>query len=596
MNNDISWQDNAPYSPQFDDIYFNPADGLAETRHVFLAGNRLAERFATCSTFTIAELGFGTGLNCLAAWDLFRNTAPADAALHIVSFERFPLPPEAIKQALSHWPELEPLASGLFTHWKIQSEGIYRRHVGQLSMTLVIGDAREWLTQLDFKADAWFLDGFAPSKNPEMWEENLLLEIGRHTSRNGTVATFTVAGAVRRGLKAAGFAVEKTPGFGTKREMTVACMSSSSVWPEIPRSGRGMTALVIGGGIAGCSAAEALARRGIQVTLLEAGDSLASRASGNPAGALYPRLGKHWSPAMRFYWDAMHYLQSQLPQWQAEGLDFDWQPCGMLKLPIDADEAMKLTELPNGLGLTPHDMQWLDKQAASEKAGFPLESGALWLPQAAMIDGGAWCRALTQNVTIHTAQSVHALERHPSGWQVHTQYQTYEADLVVLAHAAHMLALPQAAHLPLRWDRGQLTTVESTTAPHCILSHKGYVLPLANGQLLLGATHGRGDTDCSLRADDHQENLELAQRYLPNLIPQDCTAIGGRASLRCNTPDHMPLAGELAPGLYISTAHGSRGLLSAPFVAEIIAGLACGTPPPATKATLAAISPSRYTA
>lgn len=620
----ISWRKNAPYSARFDDIYFNPQDGLAETQHVFLNGNRLQERFAACRQFTIAELGFGTGLNCLAAWELFERVAPPDARLYYIGFERYPLPVEAMRRAVAPWPKLAARAETLLTHLPPlapesaetstqNGDGpayIQRLNAGRLSLTLVPGDASTALPAMDFAADAWFLDGFAPAKNPALWAASLLHAVGRHTAPQGTAASFTVAGHVRRGLAEAGFVVEKAPGFGRKREMTAAYMACSVLRergaasvtapippeanPSLPGKAEGIrTALIIGGGIAGCSAAAALARRGMAVTLLEAGANPASGATGNPAGALYPRLSTRWSPGMRFYWAALCFMHAQLPR-----LLPDYTPCGMLKLPIDATEEAKLRTLATRLGLSREAMRWLEADDASSQAGVTLTGGALWLPMAGMADGAALCRRLSESVTTMCNTEIMAISPSGTGWRAGAQSgETFEADIVVLANAAHMLRFAPAARLPLRWDRGQLSYVRPHAAsprPRCILSHKGYALPLPDGRLLLGATHGRGETDCTVRVADHAENLALTRRYLPHLLDEQADACGGRAALRCNAPDHLPLVGELAAGLYVSTGHGSRGLLSAPFAADILADLIGGTAPPVDREVLAAIAPARF--
>lgn len=599
MTDKQRWQGGSPYSEAFDDIYFNPEDGLAETQHVFLNGNSLSQRFAQTHRFTIAELGFGTGLNCLAAWDLFQRTAPADAGLHYISFEKFPLPQAVLQESASHFPSLNEHSAKLFAHLHTPSEGIYRLCCGQMILTLVIGDVRDWLPKMDFTADAWFLDGFAPAKNPEMWDAQLLLQIGQHTQPGGSAATFTVAGAVRRGLAEAGFTVEKKTGYGRKKEMSIGTYASSSPVREKftkPPS----RVIVVGGGIAGCSAAAALARRGCEVIMLEATGDLAPGASGNPAGALYPRLSKSWSPAMRFYWDALRFMRHQLPRWQADGMTIPVEYTGMLKLPLNAEEEEKLRLLPSQLGLRPGEMRWLEREEAAVHAGLPLPTGALWLPDAVLLDPAALCQWLVDNprITVHSRCSATALEHQTNGWQVTAADGTaHTAEHVILAHSAALRDLPLCAHLPVRWDRGQLSILSAdqlNTRPSCILSHKGYALPMPDGDLIIGATHDRELTDCALRPEDHAENLTLTRQHLPGLLKADAAPYTGRASLRANVPDHLPLIGTLAPGLHLSAAHGSRGLLSAPFAAEIIADSITGTPLPITQETAATVSPLRY--
>lgn len=211
----VTWRDGGtPVSSLFDDPYFSLADGLAETRHVFLAGNHLPERFR--DGFRIAELGFGTGLNLLAtliAW----SSAGTEGRLSYTSFEAFPMPADDMARALAAFSELLESAEPLLAAW---AEGKRRFALGTVDVEVIVGDARATLPDWRGKADAWFLDGFSPAKNPELWSEDLLAEVARHSTPGGTFATYTAAGFVRRGLQAAGFQVERAKGYGHKRHMS----------------------------------------------------------------------------------------------------------------------------------------------------------------------------------------------------------------------------------------------------------------------------------------------------------------------------------------------------------------------------------------
>lgn len=213
----IAWRDgDLPVSTRFDDPYFSLQGGLAETAHVFLQGNDLPARF--CDGFHVAELGFGTGLNLLAALHLWRATGQA-GQLHFTTFEAYPMSAPEMLRAQSAFPDLSRLSEELAPFWAENPDGFA---LPDLRFTLVRGDARETLPQWQGKADAWFLDGFSPAKNPEMWGEDLLQQVGQHTAPDGTAATYTAAGFVRRGLQAAGFDVTRQQGYGSKRHMTVA--------------------------------------------------------------------------------------------------------------------------------------------------------------------------------------------------------------------------------------------------------------------------------------------------------------------------------------------------------------------------------------
>ncbi|MEM9581594.1 MAG: tRNA (5-methylaminomethyl-2-thiouridine)(34)-methyltransferase MnmD [Pseudomonadota bacterium] len=213
---ELEWRDGkVPVSLRFDDPYFSLDDGLAETRHVFLAGNDLPARF--CDGFHVAELGFGTGLNLLTAWQAFR-AAGVGGQLRFISFEAFPMTREEAAGALSHFPELGPLAELLLAAWQQESFAV---ETPDLHAQVIVGDARQAVAKMTEKADAWFLDGFSPAKNPELWGDTLMADVGAQTKRGGTFATYTAAGHVRRALQEAGFEVKRITGFGRKRHMSV---------------------------------------------------------------------------------------------------------------------------------------------------------------------------------------------------------------------------------------------------------------------------------------------------------------------------------------------------------------------------------------
>jgi len=218
----LEWRENdLPVSIRFDDPYYSKADGRAETSHVFIDSNNLPARWPDMQTCTIAELGFGTGLNFLETVRQWRLSNARNSKLHFISFEQFPISKADMQKALSNWPELNELNARLVELWKPAENIIDVEFSENIALTVHMQDANACLPQLRFLADVWYLDGFSPAKNPELWNENLMLEVANHTKQNGTFATYTSAGFVKRGLTAAGFIVEKTKGFGMKREMLI---------------------------------------------------------------------------------------------------------------------------------------------------------------------------------------------------------------------------------------------------------------------------------------------------------------------------------------------------------------------------------------
>ena len=355
----LDWDDQGlPRSRVFDDVYFSDKSGLDETRYVFLEQNNLRERFAALPVggrLVIGETGFGTGLNFLCAWQLFEQHAVAGARLHFVSVEKYPLSLPDLQRALALWPELKPFADQLLAQYVAIHQGFQRLILdnGRVILTLLIGDALEQLPQLDAQIDAWFLDGFAPAKNPDMWTAELFAELARLAAPGSTISTFTSTGWVRRLLNAAGFKMKRTPGIGHKWEILRGTFLG---WPEqaaapavakpwfarpAPLTGE-RRALVIGAGLAGCATAASLAARGWQVSLLERHDALAQEASGNPQGVLYLKLSAHGTALSQLIVSGFGYTRRLLEHLQR---GVDWDDCGVLQLAFNAKEAERQAQL-----------------------------------------------------------------------------------------------------------------------------------------------------------------------------------------------------------------------------------------------------------
>ena len=269
----------------FDDLYFDAQDGLAESQYVFIKGTQLPDKLRTSSHLTIAETGFGTGLNFLAVLDLL--SAFPHHQIDYISYESRPLSPKIMAASHAAFPSLASYSAALLDNLPPRWPGLHLRHFnnGQVRLHLHYGAAEALLAESAFQADIWFLDGFAPAKNPQIWSPTVLNHIGRLTRAGGHLASFTAAGAVRGGLSAAGFSIQKQPGFGRKRDMITGVKAGSAAEPTKPR-----TVGIIGGGIAGASVAAGLRHRGIDATILDAGPGLATAASGNRLALQTPRL------------------------------------------------------------------------------------------------------------------------------------------------------------------------------------------------------------------------------------------------------------------------------------------------------------------
>lgn len=579
----LEMRDETPVSLAFGDVYFSRAGGVAETEHVFLAANGLPQRWqaAEDKAFSIGELGFGTGLNFLVTLQHFRAHAPAGATLHYHAVEKFPFRPEVLATLLAELPELA--VEELLTHYPLRLPGPHRMVMDRVVLNLWFGEVTEWLDALpDHAIDAWYLDGFAPAKNPDMWREEIFVQMARASARAASFATFTAASAVRRGLEAAGFVVEKVPGFGKKREMLkgVASKKKADVSrrpTHLLETGDWRLAtpcLIIGAGIAGASLAQALAQRGHLVTVLERGVA-ASGASGNAAGVLFPPLTKQWTPQTEFYFTAYDLMLRQIARWQGAGLHFATGTPGMLRLPRHAEEEAQLMQLQATLGIDPSIVHWLDRQAASAKAGVALPSGAAWFPQGSWLSPRALCEALLQHPRIMRREytEVSAIARETALWRVMCEDgASFEAPILCVAAAVDTAKLLPEHGLRLQPVGGQVSefTAQDAAAPlSSILCRKGYVIPCGE-HYLTGATYHR-EALLEVTEARHEENLREVQATIPGWFNGQLE--GGRSAIRATTPGRKPYIGKLAEGLYVSTGHGSRGLLSAPLAAEMITSM-----------------------
>ncbi len=620
----LQWRDGQPRSATFDDVYFSRESGIEETRHVFLHHNHLQQRWQNLQEplFTIGETGFGTGLNFLCAWQLWNACAPPHARLHFISTEKYLLTHDDMSRALGLWPELAPWSAPLLEQYRDLAPG-WRRMVfdgGRVTLTLLIGDANETLPELHAHVDAWFLDGFAPAKNPDMWQPGLLAEIGRLSAPGCTFSTFTSVGDVRRGMEALGFKVEKIAGFGSKRDM-LRGHYPRAVDIQMQSDRR---AIVIGGGIAGTSSAYSLASRGWQVTLIERHAELAQEASGNPQGVLYPRLSGHDIPLSRVVQIGYLTTLSLLRRLLSKG--HDWDDCGLLQQAFNAREAKRCEEVL-ARGLPQELVRAVDASEASQLAGVTMPHGGLWFSSGGWVHPPALCQALAAHpgISILTASDALCLVHDAHGWQVQGEQSCLaQAPVVILAGANDCLRFAQSAHLPLEPVRGQVTLLPSTLeSAHlkAVICTEGYVSPARDGQHCAGASFVADDRGIELRAAEHTQNLAMLKHLSPTLyqslgefVPD---AMQGRAALRCTTPDYLPMAGPLLDadlvieryspgsrlsaeylpwlgGLYVNTGHGSKGMLTAPLCSEIIAAMLEAEPLPVNAGLVGALDPNRF--
>jgi tRNA 5-methylaminomethyl-2-thiouridine biosynthesis bifunctional protein len=594
--------DGTPFSRDYHDLYHSAEGGAAQARHVFLGGNELPGRWAGARRFTILETGFGFGLSFLATWQAWRDDARRCERLHYVSVEKHPFSAQDL--AVLHAPHaaLAPLAEELRSAWPLLVPGLHRLEFagGRVVLTLGFGDAAALLPQLRLAADAIYLDGFAPAKNPEMWSPEVLKAVARLAAPGATAATWSVAAGVRDGLRAAGFAAEKRRGFARKSEMLVAkFVPSRALRPSAPRPGE-RSAVVVGAGIAGAAVGERLAARGWEVVLVERHLEPALEASGNHAGAFHPLLAPDDSPLARLTRTAFTFLLEHWRQFDAIGASPEWQRCGLLQLARDAREVAAQRAALEALRPPLDYAQLLDARQASACAGVNLAAGGLWYPEAGWIRPRSFAGAL---IARSGAKAIYgreaaALEQAGARWIVRDREgePVATAGAVVLANAADALRLAPSPHIRLRRVRGQLTHLPPLRRLKAVVLRGGMVLPAIDGVSVAGASFDLDDEDPSVRAASHEGNLERLERIVPGAARGlDPAKLEGRTSFRTVARDRLPLVGALdAPGLYGAFAYGSRGLLWAGLAGELLASLMEGEPLPLEVALADALAPARF--
>lgn len=556
-------EDGLPQSSLYGDVYFSSVDGLAETRAVFLTGCGLPERFGgegvAPRDFTVGELGFGSGLNIAALLDLWRRERRG-GRLHVFSVEAHPLSREEAARILAHWPELGEAAQVLLDHWPGRARGFHRVDLPGFHATLdlAVMDVIPALEAWDGAADAWFLDGFSPALNPAMWREEVMAAVASRSAPGARAATFTVAGAVRRGLQAAGFEIAKRPGFGRKRERLEAWLPPLSETGEHEPAPRPRTLAIIGGGIAGASLARAARAEGLAVTVVDDPDRVA--ASGNPAALVTPALDAGGGPRAALYAQA---LARAAALYDAE------------RGAIIAREVLQLPASPRD----PARFATVASQDLFEPGAMLMRGDALAMTGALVIEPAVVTRAWSGEII---RRRVARLERDGSDedgvWRLLDEAGALivAADRVAVAGgAASADLLPRISLKPVR-GQASWTVGETSSAT----AFGGYAVPTRDG-VLFGATHDRDQTAVDIRPEDHARNLDTLAKGLPDLAARLAgKTFEGRAAVRATTPDRLPLAGIRDDGLLVLTGLGSRGFCLAPLLAEHLIAKLLGHPSP----------------
>jgi tRNA 5-methylaminomethyl-2-thiouridine biosynthesis bifunctional protein len=622
-----------PYSHAYDDVYHSADSGPGQARHVFLGGNRLPANWAGKGTYTIVETGFGLGLNFLATWQAWRGDGRRPRRLHFVSIERHPLSRAALTAAHERYAELHACAQALQAVWPQALPGMHRREFedGGVVLTLVFADVTAALPRLRLAADAFFLDGFAPARNSEMWSPWVMKALARLAVPGATVATYTAARAVRDALAQAGFVVERRVGYGRKRDML--CGRFAPRWvprhtPPCAPQWRRRSALVIGAGLAGAAVSERLSARGWSVVLIERNGAPAAGASGMHAGVYQPQLSRDDNVTSRLARAGFLY---GIENWRAvrgAGHGFAWDACGVLRVAKDARDAMRMAETVTALGYPATYAECVEPATARRLSGCNVNVGGWWFP------GAGWVRPATlvaaqlarvassaPGLTAYFGTAVGALKRDGGLWHALAADGAViaSAEVAVLANADDASRFVELGQT-LRRVRGQATYLPASavSAPRAVVTGAGYWSPAINGLSVIGASYDFDDDESGARSDGHLDNLaRIASGLHVDIADVDATALAGEVGFRCVAPDRLPLIGalpdfeaikpraqELAgahapdlprlPGFYGAFAYASRGLTWAALGGELLASLIEGEPPPVESDLVDAVDPGRF--
>lgn len=621
---DLQWdEDGQPFSTNFNDVYFSRRDGLNETRFVFLDKNQLQDRWLNKpdqSCFTIGETGFGSGLNFIATWQLWNQHRPPTQWLHYISIEKHPFRLSDLLLASKLWPDLEEFYQQLITVYPATAvKGFYNLVFPQhkIRLTLIVDDIQNALDQLlqsthplfqkatnQRGIDAWFLDGFAPSKNADMWHDSVIEKIAYLSAPSSTLATFSAAGTVRRALQRAGFKVTKCAGFGKKREMICAEFLSAQLnkeeFPEslhqassrrsgfeVPwfinnnlpenRAEHGLVA-IIGAGLSACQTAYALALRGRKVILLEKNSDIASAASGANQGVVYGKLSADDDGLAQLNLTSLLYAHGFYQQfWKNQkNLGSD---CGVLQLAHNEKEKNLWQDLKNFYENRSDIFSFINEKESSNAAGINIEHEAINFPSLGWIQPRAFCEQLVShpNISIRTHCAVEKITfnagQTPS-WSLNDKDGNLivNAESVVIANATSALGFEQVSHLPLKAIRGQLSYLHGNLVNekiHSVICGSGYIAPATTAKdgrknQTLGATFTLHNHSAELSLDDHQDNISEINQQTPSALPWlhvsksktnlnkgdlqshvDKEDLSGFTDFRCSTPDYLPIVGPV---------------------------------------------------
>ena len=584
----FSLKNNTLFSEEFDDLYSSAKGAVAECNHVFIKGNNLNERFENLgenSKFYIGEIGFGIGINFLTTCKSWLNHTKVDQVLEFYSFDKYLFRLSDFKKLNVSCPDLKEYISELERNYPRNIQGAQKISLfgGRIILNLIIGeiDSTQEYIKLMNKVDAWYLDGFSPSKNPDLWSIKLFKCIHKSCHENTTFSTYTSSGLVKNNLTESGFNHSRAMGFSDKRHML-----KGTVDTKLKKNTSNTKVAVIGSGIAGCVLSYTLAKKGIEVDLYEKSDSICSGASSHELLVTYPRLSAHDTAFGSFTLHSYIFATNFYKQLKTDA----WKKTGVIILNHDAATEKRQSSLLEKRA-DGEIYRYIDPDEASEISGIDIKLNGLIYEDAGYILPEEMCKFLIESpkINIFTSSHIKSIKKNRKVFNLNIGEKKFEYQNVCVCAGSETANIVDIDGISIK--RGQVTHIESLDNVSRIklpICAKGYISPRVNNIHLVGSSYSDSE-DTDLSEEEHLYNLN----NLKLVIDEEMNVITGQTGHRAVSKDHMPVVG-MKDGIYINTCHGSRASVTAPISAEIIASMIVDEAPPLMGRELESLSPERF--
>lgn len=618
------------YSNIYNDVYWSKEGGLEEKTHVFIEGNKLKERWVTKENFTIFELGFGAGLNFLAtkrAWENSRRLG----SLNYISVELHPIPRTTLREILLEFEELKEHTEEFLAQYP---ENFYKIHriefqSSKIFLTIWIGTALDALKELYFYADAFFLDGFSPSKNPDMWSKEIFAWLKKHSQKFSTFSTYSVSKTVKENALENGFEIQTQKGFGTKREMLIGKLNLNDTYnlvkkyfPFPTHKNNLQNITILGSGLSGLCLGYSFSLRDIKVTIIDENPTLGANASSNPLGYFFPKLTKKLTTASELSLIGTRFTQNRISLWNKQLNQTIGENLGVFLYFSNQREKENFESAFQSHNLEPDLLKEKEVSILGEsKTLLHFKLGGYFKPlefSKAMVD-----YLNLQGTRFQFGQKIAKLTFDKT-WKLWDtdQHLVWETEILILANSFGILDFEQAK-LPFQKIRGQICLLPSELQYYektPFLTEDTYLISNDN-ILLLGATFNPYDSNPNPNPEHNELLLRRLRNSLPNLTFIDGKNLFSKVGFRANSKDRLPVLGclpieteykkdyknfqkgysdknypfgKVYPNLYVLSGMGSKGISYAPVLAESLVSLICGEAPAIPISILEALHPARF--